>query len=170
MWRFPPSLAEGRLRDNRVAAMTTPTRLVALVALAPALTGCATQIAVPTSLAGTSWRLLAIDSMDDAQGTTRPGDPSRYTVTFGKDGRAAFQLDCNRASGEWKATPATANARSGQLIFSSLAGTRAMCAPGSLDQRLSGQLPYVRSYLFQDGQLHMSLLADGGILHWAPVQ
>jgi heat shock protein HslJ len=114
--------------------------------------------------------LLAIDSMDDAQGTTRPGDPPRYTVTFGADGRAAFQLDCNRASGEWKATPATADARSGQLIFGALAGTRAMCAPGSLDQQLSRQLPYVRSYLFQDGQLHMSLFADGGILHWAPRQ
>jgi len=74
MWRIPPSLAEGRSRDNRVTAMTTPMRLLALVALAPALAGCATQNAVPTSLAGTSWQLLAIDSMDDAQGTTRPGE------------------------------------------------------------------------------------------------
>lgn len=150
--------------------MITSKRLLAFVAFASALTGCATQTPAPISLTGTSWKLLALDSMDDAQGTTRPADPSRYTVTFGADGRAAFQLDCNRASGEWKATPATANARSGQLIFSALAGTRAMCAPGSLDQRLSGQLPYVRSYLFQDGQLHMSLFADGGILHWAPMQ
>jgi heat shock protein HslJ len=150
--------------------MTSPMRVLMLAALAAALAGCATPTPAPTSLAGTSWQLLAIDSMDDAQGTTRPGDPSRYTVTFGADGRAAFQLDCNRASGEWKATPATADARSGQLIFGALAGTRALCASGSLDQRLSRELPYVRSYLFQDGQLHMSLLADGGILHWAPMK
>jgi heat shock protein HslJ len=170
MWRITASPAEGGLHDKRVAARTTPMRLLMLVALAAAPAGCATLIPAPSALTGTSWQLLAIDSMDDAQGTTRPGHPSRYTVTLGADGRACFQLDCNRASGEWKATPATADARLGQLIFSALTGTRALCAPGSLDQRLSRQLPYVRSYLFQDGQLHMSLLADGGILHWAPMQ
>jgi heat shock protein HslJ len=112
-------------------------RFLMLVAPAAALAGCATLTPAPASLAGTSWQLLAIQSMDDAQGTTRPGPTSRYTVTFGADGQAAFQLDCNRASGEWKAAPATADACSGQLTFGALAGTRAMCAPGSLDQRLS---------------------------------
>jgi len=149
--------------------MTTPLRLLVSVALASAAAGCATPTPAPTALAGTSWQLVAIQSMDDAQGTTRPGDPSRYTVTFGANGQAAFQLDCNRMSGEWKATPTTADARSGQLIFGALAGTRATCAPDSLDQRLSQQLPYVRGYLFQDGQLHLSLFADGGILSWAPI-
>jgi len=150
--------------------MTFAMRRLMLVVSAAALAGCAAPTPAPISLAGTSWQLIAIQSMDDAQGTTRPGDPSQYTVTFGADGRAAFQLDCNRASGEWTATPATADARSGQLNFGALAGTRAMCAPGSLDQRLSQQLPYVRSYLFQDGQLHLSLFADGGILSWAPIR
>jgi heat shock protein HslJ len=170
MWRITPLPAEGGSHDNRLAPMTSPMRLLMLAALAAALAGCLTVTPAPTALAGTSWQLLAIDSMDDAQGTTRPGNPSRYTVTFGADGRAAFQLDCNRASGEWKATPADADARSGQLIFGALASTRAMCAPGSLDQALLRHLPYVRSYLLQDGQLHMSLLADGGILHWVPMQ
>ncbi len=170
MGRITPSSAEGDSHDNRVAAMTFPMRLLASVAAAATLIGCATLTPASNSLAGTRWQLLAIDSMDDAQGTTRPADPAQYTVTFGADGRAAFRLDCNRATGEWKATPATADARSGQLIFGALAGTRAMCAPGSLDQQLLKQLPYVRSYLFQDGQLHMSLFADGGILHWGPMQ
>lgn len=30
------------------------------------------------------------------------------------------------------------------------------------------QLPFVRSYLLRDGQLHLSLMADGGILSWMP--
>ena len=34
--------------------------------------------------------------------------------------------------------------------------------------RLSQQLPCIRGYLFQDGQLHMSLCADGGILSINP--
>ena len=108
--------------------------------------------------------------MEDAQGTTRPADPSLYTVTFGADGRAAFRLDCNRGSAQWTAAPVSASATSGQLTFGAIASTRAMCAPGSLDQKLSRQLPDVRSYLFRDGQLHMSLMADGGILSWAPVR
>ena len=87
--------------------MPFPRALLACAVLA----GCATLTPAPTSLAGTSWQLIALQSMDDAQGTTHPEDPSRYTVTFGADGRAAFRLDCNRASAEWKATAANADAR-----------------------------------------------------------
>ena len=39
----------------------------------------------------------------------------------------------------------------------------------SLDQRVSTALSQVRGYLIKDGQLHMSLLADSGILTWEPV-
>jgi hypothetical protein len=44
-----------------------------------------------------------------------------------------------------------------------------MCPPGSLAPRLMQQLPFVRSYLLRDGRLHLSLMADGGILSWAPL-
>jgi len=115
-------------------------------------------------LAGTGWRLRAIQSMDDAQGTTVVGDPERYTVSFGVDGKASFRFDCNRGSGIWQAT--TSGTDSGRLEFGPVAATRAMCPPGSLDQRLMRQLPYVRSYLFKEGRLFMSLMADGGILEW----
>jgi uncharacterized protein/heat shock protein HslJ len=117
-----------------------------------------------TTLAGTRWRLRAMQSMDDRQGVTRVADPQRYTLEFSPDGRAALRLDCNRATGSWKATAATAAA--GSLEFGALATTRALCAPGSLDQALARQLPYVRSYLLRDGKLYLSLLADGGILEW----
>ncbi len=45
------------------------------------------------SLAGTSWELHAIQSMDDAQGTTRIPDPRRFTLRFDADGRASMWLD-----------------------------------------------------------------------------
>ena len=43
-----------------------------------------------------------------------------------------------------------------------------MCPPGSLAPALGRALPFVRSYLLEGGQLHLSLMADGGILTWAP--
>ncbi len=119
------------------------------------------------SLAGTAWRLRAIQSMDDAQGTTKAPDPSRLTVTFMADGRAAFRLDCNRGAGLWRAVPSAAG-DAGTLQFEAIASTRAMCPPPSLGDRLARDLGYVRSYRLKDGLLFMSLMADGGILEWEP--
>ena len=73
------------------------------------------------------------------------------------------------------ATAATARGRptggedgSGTLTFGPIAVTRMMCPQPSLDQRVSTALSYVRTYLIKDGQLHMSLMADAGILTWEP--
>jgi heat shock protein HslJ len=150
------------------AAMNRRTAAAALLA-ATVAAACALPTApAPPGLAGTTWQLVAMQSMDDAQGTTRPADPAAYTLHFGTDGRAALRVDCNRAMGPWQATP-SADGHSGSLRFGPLAGTRAMCPPGSLAPRLMQQLPFVRSYLLRDGQLHLSLMADGGILSWAPL-
>lgn len=158
--------------------MTTcvPRSCAASLALAW-LAGCGTALAPPArtpdppALAGTQWQLVAIQSMADDQPTARPDEPSRYTLRFGTDGQAVLRLDCNRGTAGWQAEPASAQTpgrRSGTLTFGGLASTRAMCPPGSLAPRLASALPFVRSYLLTDGQLHLSLLADGGILSWAP--
>ena len=147
---------------RRVAA-----RLFGLVAML-AITACAADRAPTRTLAGTSWELLQFQSMDDAQGTTRIADPALYTVSFGTDGRVSLRLNCNRATGSWLATPA-ADHVSGSLVFGTLAGTRALCPPPSLDEKLLRDLGYVRSYLLRDGQLHLSLMADAGIYSWRPV-
>lgn len=150
-------------------ALSRRSAAAAVLVAAVAVGACALPAApTPPGLAGTAWQLVAMQSMDDAQGTTRPADPSAYTLRFGSDGRAALRVDCNRAMGTWQATPA-ADGHSGSLVFGPLAGTRAMCPPGSLEPRLMRQLPFVRSYLLRDGQLHLSLMADGGILSWAPL-
>jgi hypothetical protein len=110
---------------------------------------------------------VAIQSMDDAQGTERPRDPSRYTLLLQGDGRAVLQLDCNRAVGTWQVEP-SADPGNGSFRFGPLAATGALCPPPSLGERLGRQLPFVRGYLLRDGRLHLSLLADGGILVWEP--
>ncbi|MGB0435594.1 MAG: META domain-containing protein [Mycobacterium sp.] len=137
------------------------------------LMGCSTTLAdAGSTLENTSWQLTEIQSMDDTQGTTPVPDAQRYTVTFdgGAEGetRASFQIDCNRGSGSWLATPSQSGG-SGQLTFGPIAITQMACPPGSLDQRVSTALAGVRTYLIEDGRLHLSLLADSGILTWQPI-
>ncbi len=128
--------------------------------------GCSSESSAEQfTLAETTWQLVSIQSMDDAQGTTRVADPSTFTVTFDGTGQASFQIDCNRGSGTYEAQPGLDQA-SGLLTFGPIATTMMMCPQPSLDQRVSTALSYVRTYLFQDGQLHMSLEADSGILDW----
>lgn len=120
-------------------------------------------------LADTRWRLVAIQSMDDTVGTTRPEDPSRFTMELKGDGTVTMRLDCNRASGTWSAEPA-AGGGNGTFQFGPLAATRALCPPPNLDERISAQSAYVRGYVLKEGRLYLSLLADGGILEWEEVK
>jgi heat shock protein HslJ len=131
-----------------------------------ALAACGSTAEPSHPLDGTRWQLLSLQSMSDDQGTTTVDDPSKYTVEFGTDGRAAFRIDCNRGNATWQADAASSD--SGSLSFGPIATTRMACPQPSLDQKVSTALSYVRGFLIRDGQLHMSQLADAGILHWEP--
>jgi heat shock protein HslJ len=109
---------------------------------------------------------VEFQSMDDAQGTTRPSEGSLYTMWLHGDGTVAMQLNCNRATGSWSATPGS-DGTSGQFAFGPLAATRALCPPPSMDESIVFQSSYVRSYLLKDDRLYLSLMADGGIYVWA---
>ena len=126
---------------------------------------CRKQPDQAASLTGTTWELVAIQSMDDAQGTTRIDHPEKFTVSFAADGRANLRIDCNRGSATWKSS-LPAESSSGTLEFGPLVSTRAMCPPGSHDQKVMRDLPYVRTYLIKDAKLYLSLMADGGIYEW----
>lgn len=119
-------------------------------------------------LSGTSWQLVEIQSMDDAQGITRPDDPSKYTLEFERDGSLSARLDCNRGKGNWNNF--VANSSGGSLIFGPLAVTRALCPKPTLGERIEGHLPYVRSFIIRDGRMFMSLMADGGIIVWEQIE
>jgi heat shock protein HslJ len=60
--------------------------------------------------------------------------------------------------------------RPGQLEFGPLASTRAMCPPGSLHDQMAKQWSAIRSYLVRDGHLFLSLMADGGIYEFEPLE
>jgi heat shock protein HslJ len=167
-------------RDTRTFAAVTALLAVAVCA------GCATRErraaappagdaapragtaprAVPGGpLAGTTWRLVEFQSMDDAVGTTRPSDPSLYVMTLQGDGKVAMRLNCNRATGSWSAEP-SADPSNGGFRFGPLAATRALCPPPSLDERIVADAASVRGYMIRDGRLSLSLMADAGIYVW----
>jgi len=118
-------------------------------------------------LAGSRWRLVEIQSMDDAIGTVRPTDRDAYTMDLNVDGSVSMRLNCNRGVGRWSANP-VAKGSEGSFRIGPLAMTRAICPPPSLDERIARDMDYVRSFLLKDGRLHMSLMADGGIYAWEP--
>lgn len=136
--------------------------LLASCAHAPSAAG---PEVMASGLAGTRWRLVDFQSMDDAQGRRAPADRDRYVVVFGADGRASLQIDCNRGSATWQAER---SGDRGSLTFGEIATTRMACPPPTMAPLLEAQLPYVRSYVHTAGRLHMSLMADGGILTWEP--
>jgi heat shock protein HslJ len=119
------------------------------------------------NLVGTTWALHAIQSMDDAQGTTRIAEPARFTMRLDAEGKASFRLDCNRGMGSWQMVPA-GDGISGQFTFGPVAATRALCPPPHLDERIVRDLAYVRGYLLKDGNLYLSLMADAAIYEWHP--
>lgn len=114
-----------------------------------------------------SWKLVEFQSMDDATGTLAPEPSQIYTMTLNEDGNAAFVLNCNRGRTTYEAT--STSGESGSLTFGPVAMTRASCPPPSMDVKIAGDLEYVRSFLLRDGQLYLSLMADGGIYAFAPV-
>ncbi len=125
--------------------------------------------AADNPLAGTSWQLIEFQSMDDEQGTTRPDDPSLYTMTLNADGTVNMRLNCNRANGNWSVDP-SADPSNGSIAFGHLAMTRALCPPPSMDELIARQAEYIRGYLLKDGNLYLTLMADGGIFAWAPLE
>jgi para-nitrobenzyl esterase len=103
---------------------------------------------------GTSWQLVKFVGANGAV-LTAP-DRSKYRVTFADDGGVTVRMDCNRGQGTW------ASPRPGQIRFGPLALTRAICPASGLTNRLARDWANMRSYVFSDGRLFISLMADGG--------
>jgi heat shock protein HslJ len=127
-----------------------------------ALAACATDGGAGGSnapLVGT-WRLVELQSSDDAMGTTRPSDPAQYELTLNADGSVAMKLDCNRAFGQWSSPEPS------EITFGAMGMTRALCPEGSLDTRIAQQMEFVRTYVLQGDRLSLNMMADGGNLVW----
>jgi heat shock protein HslJ len=154
--------------------------IAANVAVAICLIGCggagrtqsaqtqAKEKAARNPLADTAWRLVEFQSMDDPPGVKKPDDSSKYTLHLKADGSVSLRLNCNSATGSWKSEP-SADGSSGKFQFRPLAATAALCPPPSMDDVVTRQSQFIRSYLLKDGRLYLSLLADGGVFAWEPI-
>ena len=123
--------------------------------------GQITQPDAAEALAGKSWRLVQIMSMDD--NTYKPEEGSQYTLTFDADGGMQIRADCNRGTGSWESTTA------GKLTFGRIVATQSQCPPGSLRDRYMAQFPWVRSYVMRGGNLFLATMADGSIVEFEPL-
>lgn len=112
-------------------------------------------------LSGTSWKLVKLQTGDET--THVPDDGSKYTVTFGRDGRVTAQVDCNRGNSTWKSGPGN------ELKFGSWSRTSAKCPPGSLHDKIVTEGANPRSYSIKDGHLFLSGMAAGGFYELEPV-
>ena len=114
-----------------------------------------------SGLAGTSWRLVKFQSMDDT--TLKPDDRSKYTITFEGGGKLTARIDCNRGVGTWK------EGGPSQITFGPMALTRAMCAPGSMHDQIVRNWEHITSYVLRDGHLFLAVKMDSGIYEFEPV-
>jgi heat shock protein HslJ len=119
------------------------------------------------SLSGTSWTLVAFRQAAANAAEVRPARPRQYRLSFQADGRLVAQVDCNRGSGTWQATPAGSG---GSLHLGPMALTRMMCPPDPLGQRLPQDVEAVQSYRIVDGQLQLELAGNAGSYIWARAQ
>ena len=113
------------------------------------------------ALAGTSWKLVKFQTGDDA--TLIPDDGSKYTITFGSNGRATSRVDCNRGSSTWRSP------RANELQFGSWSMTRAKCPAGSLHDKIVTEGANVRSYYMKNGHLFLSGMSAGGYYELEPL-
>ena len=113
-----------------------------------------------SELDGTSWQLVKLVRPDDT--TLLPDDKSKYTITFGRNGRVSMRVDCNRGSTTWKSP------RAGELKFGSWSRTSAKCGPGSLHDQIVTEGANVRTYFIKDGRLFLSGMAGGGSYELEP--
>ena len=115
----------------------------------------------PSELAGTSWKLIRLQAADET--TLVPGDGSKYTITFGSNGRVSARVDCNRGSSTWKSN------RANELQFGSWSMTRAKCSAGSLHDRIVREGAAVRSYYIKNGHLFLGGMEAGGSYELEPL-
>ncbi len=114
-----------------------------------------------TGLAGTSWQWTGTKSPG---GQLTPDDPTKYTLTFSKDGKASLLADCNRGAATYT------SAAPGEIAFSPIALTRAMCPPGSRSDAYARDVGMAVSYRIVGSTLFMDMPSGGGTLQFKRTQ
>jgi heat shock protein HslJ len=138
-----------------------PTLLMLLIVAGSVVAQRGKGPSTSTDLTGTSWQLVKFQNSDGE--TVTPNDKSKYTITFGANGRATVRVDCNRGGGPWKYKGTN------QIEFGSMNISHAKCGPGSLHDSIVREGAAVRDYVIKDGHLFFSLKAGGAAYELEPL-
>jgi D-alanyl-D-alanine carboxypeptidase len=87
--------------------------------------------------------------------------PESYLLVFNDDGTLNVVADCNLASGSYEADGSSLTIQMGPM-------TLAACPEGSRSDQFVQFLGGAAIYFFEDGNLHIDLMADGGTMVFAP--
>jgi len=153
---------------NLLSWMLTVAVCLLLLALdtrsGPTRGGLAADLNTPSEkapkLGGTSWQLVKFQGPDERIFT--PDDKSKYTITFGNNGRVTARVDCNRASSTWRASA------NGELQFGSWSRTSLRCGPKSLHDQIVTEGGAVHNFSIKDGHLFLAGMAEGGYYELEP--
>ena len=113
-------------------------------------------------LSGTTWQLVKFQGPDER--TFSPDDRSKYTISFGSNGRVTVRVDCNRGSSTWKL-----GSENGELQFGSWSRTSAKCGQGSLHDQIVREGADVHKFDIKDGHLFLFGMPNGGYYELEPL-
>lgn len=114
---------------------------------------------VADSLLSHSWQWVSFTNPSEQYDIDMP---ENYVLTFYEDGALTIVADCNTVLGEY-----TDDA--GALTITPGPSTRSACPPDSRSDQFIQLLEGAARYFFEDGNLYIDLMADGGTLTFAPV-
>jgi heat shock protein HslJ len=117
----------------------------------------ATDSTLPSNILNVTWQWVSFTSPVEQ---ITVDAPERYTIRFGRDGRAAVRADCNRGSSGYSVS-ADRRIALGPIVL-----TRMMCPPGSLDARFVKEFGRATSYFLEEGYLFLELPVDSGTLRF----
>jgi heat shock protein HslJ len=97
----------------------------------------------------------------DPMGEFYVQNPENYILEFKEDGTVQIQADCNTATGSYIVEDTSINIEIGPM-------TLAACPPGARSEEFLQHLGFAAIYFFQEGDLFMDLMADGGTMKFQP--
>lgn len=109
-------------------------------------------------LTGTTWAWVGFT---DPLQQFSVDNPLNYTLVFQDDGTVAIVADCNNGMGDYTLDGSSLTIEVGPL-------TRAMCPPESRSDDFLNYLGSAAIYFFENGNLYIDLMADGGTMAFAP--
>lgn len=104
-----------------------------------------------------------IETVNSDDTIDRPTNPFNYQIRFNNDGSYNAQVDCNRASGSYYIN-------GDKLEIQEGISTLIACPAGSMEKVFSQDLFSAAIYFWEDGQLFIAQMADGGTMRFVEIQ